>query len=39
LRSGTAALNFVFKLLERPSATWRRIDRYQTILLANRNAA
>jgi putative transposase len=39
LRSGTSALYLVFKLLERQSATWRRIDGYQTIALAQRNAA
>jgi putative transposase len=31
LRSGTSALYLVFKLIERLSTTWRRIDGYQTI--------
>jgi putative transposase len=39
LRSGASALYLVFKLLERQSATWRRIDGYQTIALAERSAA
>lgn len=39
LRSGASALYLVFKLLERQSATWRRIDGYQTIALAERNVA
>lgn len=39
LRSGESALYLVFKLLERCSTTWRRIDGYQTIALAERTAA
>ena len=39
LRSGASALYLVFKLIERLSTTWRRIDGYQTIALANENAA
>jgi transposase-like protein len=39
LRSGESALYLVFKLLERQSATWRRINGYQTIPLAERSAA
>jgi transposase-like protein len=33
LRSGSSALYLVFKLIERLSRTWRRIDGYQTIAL------
>jgi len=33
LRSGRSALYLVFKLIERLSHTWRRIDGYQTIAL------
>jgi putative transposase len=39
LRSGESALYLVFKLIERASATWRKIDGYQTIALAERSAA
>jgi putative transposase len=39
LRSGASALYLVFKLIERLSTTWRRIDGYQTIALANENVA
>lgn len=39
LRSGASALYLVFKLLERQSATWRRIAGYQTIALAQPSAA
>jgi transposase-like protein len=39
LRSGESALYLVFKLLERQSSTWRKIDGYQTIALAQRSAA
>ncbi|MEO9264136.1 MAG: IS256 family transposase [Candidatus Baltobacteraceae bacterium] len=39
LRSGASALYLVFKLIERLSATWRRIDGYQTIALAQEKVA
>lgn len=39
LRSGESALYLVFKLIERQSSTWRKIDGYQTIALAERNVA
>lgn len=39
LRSGASALYLVFKLIERQSATWRRIPGYQTITLAQREVA
>jgi transposase-like protein len=39
LRSGASALYLVFKLIERQSATWRRIPGYQTITLAQREIA
>jgi putative transposase len=39
LRTGESALYLVFKLLERQSMTWRRINGYQTIALAQRSAA
>lgn len=39
LRSGASALYLVFKLIERLSTTWRRINGYQTIALANEIAA
>ena len=39
LRSGTSALYLVFKLIERLSMTWRRINGYQTIALAQEKVA
>ena len=39
LRSGASALYLVFKLIERLSMTWRRIDGYKTIALAQEKAA
>lgn len=39
LRSGSSALYLVFKLIERLSATWRRINGYQTIALAQEKVA
>ena len=39
LRSGTSALYLVFKLIERLSTTWRRINGYQTITLAQEKVA
>lgn len=39
MRSGASALYLVFKLIDRLSHTWRRIEGYQTITIAKRNAA
>jgi hypothetical protein len=39
MRSGASALYLVFKLIDRLSMTWRRIDGYQTIALAQEKAA
>jgi transposase-like protein len=39
LRSGASALYLVFKLIERLSTTWRRINGYQTIALAQEKVA
>ena len=39
LRSGESALYLVFKLIERASQTWRKIDGYQTIAVAAGSAA
>lgn len=39
LRSGASALYLVFKLIDRLSLTWRRIDGYKTIALAQEKAA
>ena len=39
LRSDTLALYLVFKLIERLSTTWRRINGYQTIALAQEKVA
>jgi putative transposase len=39
LRSGRSALYLVFRLIDRLSKTWRRIDGYHTITLAQENAA
>jgi len=39
LRTGSSATYLVFKLVQRLSASWRRINGYQSITLENAEAA